>query len=193
MKKVIQLLIVGFIVIVVFSFLFGGKSKDNTTPTNENRAKTEEASTLYEPSEEEIEKLATEYCEVRKNDSRVYPIPVRTDTDSKRPYEIANDSRKSGSTLTYDDCLTIVNYLVWFKNYSAMVTTTDIPSVVARKYWIGMNIGELTASIGWPDDINTTNYGGDKTEQWIYYKDSHKINAIYFYTKDSKVTSYQDY
>lgn len=193
MKKIITWVAIGFVVIVVFSFLFGGKPMDNTTPANGNQTNTEEASTSYEPTDEEIDKLATDYCQERKNDSRVYPIPVKTDVDNKRPYEIANDSRKSGSSLTHDDCLTMINYLVWFKNYSAMVATTDIPSVVARKYWIGMNIAELTASIGWPDDINTTNYGGNKTEQWIYYKDSQRVNAYYFYTKDSKVTSYQDF
>lgn len=197
MKKIITWVVVGFISLSVLSFLFGGKSTDTNTPAKGSQTQTEaineKAVVPYEPSDEEIDKLATDYCQERENDSRVYPIPVKSDANEKRPYEIVNDSRKPGSSLTHYDCLTTINYLVWFKNYSAQVTTIDIEGIVGRKYWIGMNIGELTASIGWPDDINTTNYGGRKTEQWIYYKDSQRVNAYFFYINDSKVTSYQDF
>lgn len=194
LKKLIKWTVIGVLGISLLSFLFGNKQPTtNETPQNET-APTTTPNTVFSPSEEEINTLADNYCQQRKGTSRVYPVPVKTGLDNTAEYEVIDDSRKAGSSLTSNDCQLVIQYLIWMKNKAFPVADINIESIVERKYWIGMNVAELMASVGWPSDINTTNYGSGKTEQWVYYKDSSRINALMIYLDEhGKVTSYQDF
>lgn len=191
-KNIIKWTAIGIFGVALLSFLFGSKpSKTNTLPSKESTPTA--TPVLYAPSEEEINTLASNYCEQRKMASRVYPVPVKKESSGKTEYEVTDDSRKTGSSLTSADCQTITEYLVWMKNKAFPVADINIENIIDRKYWIGMNVAELMASVGWPSDINITNYGVGKTEQWVYYKDSNRINALMIYLEEGKVTSYQDF
>ena len=49
------------------------------------------------------------------------------------------------------------------------------------------------ASIGDPNDINTTQIGSHTQNQAVYYKDNYGISAEYFYFDDGVLTSHQDF
>ena len=184
--------------------LFGGEKQnqksgeENTTQvTNsqvqEKQKTQEEIEAENALKEERLNSLATQYCVERKQNSRYYPLPeAKTTADGKIEYEQKN-LKKKGSALTQSDCRTVIDYFTWFSNEYGQVASINIQNVIERKYWIGMNVAELMSSMGWPNDINTTNYGSGKTEQWIYNKDSYGASAYYFYVENSKVTSYQDF
>lgn len=196
LKKTGIIVVVGFVILSVLSFLTGSGNqppKDTPVDTNQAQISKEPENPAFTIEESERDELATQYCQKRANDTRVYPIPVKNSEGSDKEYDITNDSREKGSNLTHSDCLTIIDYLVWMKNESFPVFDINIDNIINRQYWIDMNTVELMSSIGWPNDINTSNYGGLKQEQWVYYKDSQRINALNVYVENSKVTSYQDY
>lgn len=142
--------------------------------------------------EERRNSLATQYCTERKQYTRYFPIPEnRTTPEGVVEYEV-KDLKKKGSSLTQSDCRTVINYLTWLSSkYQAI--NVDIQRIIEKKYWIGMNILELLPSVGYPDDINTSNYGSGNSGQWIYHKDYYGVSAFYIYVEDGKVTSYQDF
>lgn len=193
-KGVLKLL---FVVLGGFILIFMVLVTSQSGSENKNLNKTIPSNTTIQPSQtfsaEELSNMATSYCKTRIDDARLYPIPIKSNTNDSKTYELKADSKKAGSSLTQSDCLLVVNYLAWFKNYSTPKLDIDIPNVINRKYWIGMNVAELMTSVGLPDDINTTNYGAGETGQWIYYKDSYRSRSLMIYVEQSKVTSYQDF
>lgn len=137
--------------------------------------------------------LASEYCSKRKQTSRYYPIPeVTTGADGKKEYKQNDKLKKSGLNLTQTDCRNTVDYLNDLSLKYPLVTI-DIQKVIERKYWIGMNVAELSYSLGYPNKINATNYGSGESQQWVYYQGSYGANPIYIYVENSVVTSYQTF
>jgi|GEM_PF-6696310 len=165
------------------------KIGNNPTPmptqTNEERQK---------ELEEEKSRLAVEYCEQRKNSLRYYPLPaIQEVTDNQTEYELSKTLKKQGVNLTQKNCRSIIDYLYYMSEKYALTTDFNFQQVVERKYWVGMNMAELYTSLGYPNDINRTNYGSGETIQNVYYKDSYGSSAYYIYVDDGIVTSYQDF
>jgi len=199
LKIFIKWTVIGVVFIAVLSFLFGKQEQSQTmeeittqadNPQVEEKQKSQQE---IEVEEERLDSQATQYCSQRKQSNRYYPLPVaRINEDGQTEYELEDSMKKTGSSLTQTDCRNVIDYLTWFTNKFGQVAHIETQNVIERKYWIGMNVVELMSSLGWPNDVNTTDYGVGKTEQWIYYKDSSRITALYIYLEDSTVTSYQD-
>jgi len=193
--------IIGFIYIVSRV----NKPTDNSVkssisnPTTESSKQLEPTKTeeqIQEESKLEEEKninLAKQYCAERLNSSKYYPIPeVVVGSDGKTEYKQNDKLKKTGVSLTQTDCKNIIDYLNDLSLKYPLVTI-DIKQVVERRYWIGMNIAELSYSLGYPNKINTSNYGHGENQQWIYNKGSYGASAYYIYVENNKVTSYQDF
>lgn len=166
----------------------GGSEKgiefETSADENEKKIKLEEEKAKLE---EDKSKFAIQYCDKRSEDIRLYPLLKIQGENGQRTVPFKDAVTKKGTELSLDNCKEIVAFLFdW--------DVKDKQSIVDRKYWIGMDQVQLVSSLGMPDDINTTNYGFGKNQQWIYHKDSYGIRAHYIYLDDDqKVTSYQDF
>lgn len=202
MKKIVTWLVIGFISLLVLSFFFGKPSKPNGTASTSPEEKTTASQQENQPSKpkfetskplskEEIDSLATKYCEKRaKHSATKYPIPeIVSNTEFDEPKDT-----KAGSSLTASDCQNIIAYLSDLNTKIPSVAAMDLERIADGKAWIGMNIYELLFSYGNPDKINKSNYGSGVQEQWVYNYGS--AGNTYFYLKGDPikfVTSYQDY
>lgn len=178
----------------------------DTTPTATDLAQTDDVRITPQPTpiktnkerlealEAEKNRLATEYCEQRAKSTKYYPLPETTEVqEGAIEYEINDDLKKQGTSLTQDDCRLVIDYLYYLDEKYALVINIDFQKVIERKYWIGMSMAELYPSLGYPNKINTTNYGAGEEMQNVYYKDSYGASAYYIYVEDGVVTSYQDF
>lgn len=184
-KNIIVIIIVLFILILILS----------NTNDKDNRNKVD---TVAKPSviksatqlEEEKNLKTSQYCAAREKNHRYYPMfELTRDTQDNIDYKVNNDLRKTGTNLSQEDCRITIDFLYQLAEKS----NVNIDYVIEGRYWIGMNIVELFLSLGFPDKENISNYGSGETSQYIYYKDNRKINALYIYAEDGKITSYQDY
>ncbi|MFA5750014.1 MAG: hypothetical protein WC895_02215 [Candidatus Shapirobacteria bacterium] len=199
MKKKI-LIVIGIIVFISIVSLKTDKTTKKaiqsptvTTPSivpNKSEEQIQEENKL---EEEKNISSAKQYCAERLNSSKYYPIPeVVVDSDGKTEYKQNDKLKKTGAGLTQTDCKNIIDYLNDL-SLKYPLLTIDIKKVIERKYWIGMNIAELSYSLGYPNKINTTNYGYGENQQWVYNEGSYSASAYYIYVENSKVISYQDF
>ncbi|MFA5136016.1 MAG: hypothetical protein WC489_01325 [Patescibacteria group bacterium] len=192
-----KMMVVIIIGLFFLSYFFQKPSKQSSL----NKPSTETVNSSQSPlptmtAEEKARKekqktdLATQYCTQRsKRTRRFYPIPVLTTVENgESKFEVKNDNIKKGVDLTQTDCKTVIDFF-----YENPLIFKDVQSLVDGKYWIDMSMVELSFSIGYPDDINKTNYSSGVTEQWVYYKNADKIEANIIYIENNRVTSYQDY
>lgn len=201
---VLLIIIAIFVQITIFNSIFSSQKKPSLSPEKSAQINEIGQNKNAEVNKKQLEEerlrlkektteLATQYCSNRKQSSRYYPIPeVLVGSDGKTEYKQNDELKKNGASLTQVDCENVIGYLNDLSLKYPLVTI-NIQDVIERKYWIGMNIAELSYSMGYPNKINTTNYGSGENQQWIYYKDSYGINAYYIYVENSKVTSYQDF
>jgi hypothetical protein len=207
MKKKI-LIVIGIIVLLGIFNSKTDKTTEKTTQSSTPISITATPSIISNKTKEQIQKenaeeskleeekninLAKQYCTERLNSSKYYPIPeVVVGSDGKTEYKQNDKLKKTGVSLTQTDCKNIIDYLNDLSLKYPLVTI-DIKQVVERRYWIGMNIAELSYSLGYPNKINTSNYGHGENQQWIYNKGSYGASAYYIYVENNKVTSYQDF
>ncbi|HRN70670.1 MAG TPA: hypothetical protein PLS49_05805 [Candidatus Woesebacteria bacterium] len=187
MKK--NIIIITLIFLIFIFVLSNNKDKNNDRNQVDTVAK---PSLTKSPTQLEEEKnlKAKKYCDERKTSQRYYPIVKESqDIEDNIGYQIDNKISKTGENLTHDNCRIAINFLYKL----AEKGNVDIDYIIEGRYWIGMNIVELFLSVGFPDKENISNYGSGETSQYIYYKDSRRINALYIYLEEGKVTSYQDY
>lgn len=140
--------------------------------------------------EEKKIKLATQYCEERKDTERYYITGVIEENNKEI---LHTDESKKGSNLTLDDCKEIVDFLLRFRKEEVTKISEDTKDIIEGMGRVGMSKTELLISYGVPNDINTTVLLWRTSEQWVYYKDMYGFSAIYVYLDNNKVTSYQDF
>lgn len=132
---------------------------------------------------EQISGWARQYCSGRK------AIYFRKFPVLDKIIETANMDDlilKKGSELTNEDCKTNINALI------TLGFEDNLQKVIEGTVWVGMNVIELAVALGGANDVNTGVYGGYKSEQWVYNKDSYG-SAIYVYVDNGVVTSWQDF
>lgn len=190
-----NLIVIGIIVYIIIFFIKGSNEKQQvinstanitikpspqTKPTKTKEQIQKERKEATKKQEEKNKNYATQYCNKRENSNKQYSVITSDDIT-----EINKSVKKKGLELTQNDCYQIVTYLnSW--------GSENIADIVERRYWIGMGKVELLSSLGWPNDVNVTNYGLGVNEQWVYNKDSYG-SAYYIYLENNKVTSYQDF
>lgn len=173
-KWVIILLIVlsPFIMMTIIWLISGGNvssdDKQMDIPTNVRPALQPTIQPAVDQRQLIIDRLAPEYCNTHQNKRATFK-------DSNFP---SND----GSGWTPEECVRIIEIL--YDNYDQ--SDSQIEAVVASKVQIGMSDVAVWYSWGNADAINTSNYGGRVTEQYVY-------GTKYIYIEDGKVTSYQDW
>lgn len=62
-------------------------------------------------------------------------------------------------------------------------------AIASREIRVGMTEDMVRESWGSPNKINTTVFGGGKSEQWVYYRG--KVKSEYVYIQNGVVTSFQ--
>lgn len=62
-------------------------------------------------------------------------------------------------------------------------------AIASREIRVGMTEDMVRESWGNPNKINTTVFGGGKSEQWVYYRG--KVKSEYVYLQNGVVTSFQ--
>jgi len=157
----------------------------------DEKAKQEAIAKALAEKETMLNDYATRYCSERKGYSRTFGKII---VNSDNSWQTDVSKAIKGNRLSKSDCRNIVNSLVQFMEVSSgSVNKESMEQIISKKYWIGMYSIELVASIGNPDDVNTTTTTYSTSQQFVYYKDSYGISSIYIYTDGRKVTSYQDF
>lgn len=170
-QPVVSTIVVWLILILVaifgYSYLSGVDDRLNTVKNEtETTSQADKASQAAANKQSIVDRYAPEYCSTHQAERTIFE-------DSHYP---SND----GSGWTDDECTRIIDIL-----YDSGSTETEISNVVNSRVWIGMTELEMWYSLGNPDDINTSNYGGVVSKQHIY-------GYNYIYTdRDGIVTSYQ--
>ncbi len=178
------------IVIVVLLFI-GINSSINRNAANNKPQETTEQRQVREKEEalameEQKARQARDYCAERNDDTRLYSVMKIEETAEGRKIDF-NINKKPGTALTTTDCRQIIDALYDWK-------TERLEEVIQRTYWIGMPRVSLVASVGLPDDVNSSNYGSGDQEQLVYRQDDYGVNSVYIYlNQDDKVSSYQDF
>lgn len=190
-------LIFCIILIIVFMKFLGIGIGIKSSKTENTKVEQSSSLTPTQTAKQEEERkidLAKQYCVERLKDGRYYPIPeIKIGANGKKEYELNDKFRKTGPNLTQTDCKNIIDYLTDLSIKYATVLSINIEAVVKRQLWIGMSGFEVWSSLGYPNNINTTNYGLGENQQYVYYKDSYGASAYYIYLEKGKVTSYQDF
>lgn len=152
-----------------------------------------EAELKIRKREEQLDKLATDYCSERKSNSRTFltgSIVVKSDGN------IDTNTAKKGPDLSHEECRQIVAAIFVHKKGSLSdPPSKEVMNVIEGKIAMGMDRNDVLYSLGLPSNVNTTNYGYGVMEQWIYYKNrsAYDFSAYYIYLDNGKVTTYQDF
>lgn len=139
----------------------------------------------------ELNTYATKYCTNRKTNTRKFG--KLTLSGSKISAKFSEGT--TGKYLTTTKCKEIVSFVINLMKYRNGSVDYDILNLIVKgNYQMGMDKYYFFASVGNPNDINTSQYGNSYTnDQVIYYKDSYGISAQYFYFDNDVLTSYQDF
>lgn len=156
---------------------------------NARKKKEEEEKARLQAEEDKKNAQAEKYCAERKNSNRTFSILEAeiNEAENMKSASPREAAKKKGSQLMKSDCRKIIDFMYDWR-------IERIQDIIEMKYWIGMEDTELLVSAGFPNKVNTDNYGFGETKQYIYYKDSYGINAYYIYIDEKgRVKSYQDF
>jgi len=168
---------------------FDKKAYDKAQAEIAKKKKEAEAKKKAE-EEAKLNALAKDYCSQRKSDIRKYPT-LKIDGSS---YIMEFNTAKQGRYLTQTDCKNRITQLLKLaEKDGTVISDSRMKDIIQKKHWIGMRDYQFVISVGNPDDINSSNYGSYKSDQYVYHKDSYGISAYYVYFDDGKLSSTQDF
>lgn len=136
--------------------------------------------------QEKIDGYARDYCDKRSESyfkDQSYPI-LKLEGNS---LAFNGDDYKYGYKLTLEDCKNNVTKLLEIGK-----SEEELIKIINWEFWYGMGKGELYASLGSPDDTNTTATSGYRRVQNIYRFEGWNIKTLYIYTENGVVSSYQN-
>ena len=161
--------IVIILVAIVWAWIAGSINKGEALDEQERNAQAQELEAISANRQPVIDKYAPLFCSTHQT--------------TKTTFENTSYPSNDGSGWTNEECIHVTGIL-----YDQGTDEQEMNNIVNSKIWVGMSGTELWYSIGNPNDINTSNYGGDNVSQQLVYGS----NYVYL-DSNNTVTSYQMY
>lgn len=146
------------------------------TPKNQQVRQEEQDNLAQKERQAVIDTYSEPYCSNHTN------VLMKNDPVLTKDNWPTFDGRRNW---TSDECRTIITML-----YDSGTSKERIANISeGRKIGVGMTNAEVIYSMGYPNDINTTNNSSGTYEQWVYGDPIY--GATYVYVDNGIVTSYQ--